>query len=48
MHTPLDYRDATDHIAHLHSEAALHRLVRHPGGGLLRRRRGQTRPDRRT
>ena len=41
MFTPIDYRDATDHIARLHSQADHHRLLRRAETRLVGRRRGR-------
>ena len=42
MFTPLSYRDATDHIARLHSQAEHRRLLRRADTGMFGRRRTRT------
>ena len=42
MNTPLSYRDATDHIARLHSQADHRRLLRRVDRGVVGRRRNRT------
>jgi hypothetical protein len=43
MFTPISYRDATENIARLHSQADHHRLLRRSEIGRWSRRRGRAR-----